>query len=372
MSTITETKKKGKSLGIFDIFLGIICLMLFIDTIGPTAAMGPSSITWYLIIAAIFVLPTGLITAELGATYPDEGGMYAWVKRAYGSKWGARTTWCYWSNMAIYVSSAAIFVVQVFSQLFFPEISFFWQIVSTVILIWVYMFIAMQPMKNSKWVNNIGAIFKITIILGMIICAIIYMVKQGTPANDLSAKAFIPTLGASFIFFPALIYNVMGFEAMSTMGSQMKNPSKDVPRAIIINVFFIVGLYILATLSMLFIVPYEDMNIVEGIMNCFIYTLGTGGIGRIAVVLVGIMFLFSLISQSIVWIVASCTMSAESSLNNELPDFYGKTHKKHGTPLGSIILMGIISTVVTIIYGSMAGSAEDLFWTLFSFLSIIF
>ncbi|MEG1478041.1 MAG: hypothetical protein RSC20_00805, partial [Clostridiales bacterium] len=67
--TVTQPVKiaRKKSLGRLDIFLGIICLILFLDTVAPAAAMGPTAITWYLIIAIVYFIPASLIAAELGA-----------------------------------------------------------------------------------------------------------------------------------------------------------------------------------------------------------------------------------------------------------------------------------------------------------------
>ena len=68
-------------------------------------------------------------------------------------------------------------------------------------------------------------------------------------------------------------------------------------------------------------------------------------------------------------------MAVESSKNHELPKIYGTTTKK-GAPFGSIVLMGIVGTIVIITYGILASvvgdTASDLFWTLFSFVSLIF
>lgn len=368
----TAPIRKKKSLGMMDLLLGMICLIFFLDTIGPTAAMGPSAVTWYIIIAAIFFIPSGFIIAEQGSTYPDEGGMYTWVKRAYGRGWGARVSWYYWLNNAVWISSATVFLVQVFAQIFLPTMSFWSIIVTSIVVTWIYLFIAMIPMKNSKWLNNIAAICKLVIAVGIILCGVVFLIKNGQPANDLSLANFKPSLGASFMFFPALIYNLLGFDAMSTMGSQMKNPTRDVPKAIITNAILITALYILTVLAILIIMPYEEMNIVESIMNAFIFTLGSGGFTGFLVYLVGVMFLITLMFQGVLWMVAASTMASESAQSGELPKAFGIMHKKYQTPVGGLVLIGIIGTCLTIIYALMANSAEELFWTLFSFTSIIF
>ncbi|MEG1821372.1 MAG: APC family permease [Clostridiales bacterium] len=373
--TATQPVKiaRKKSLGRLDIFLGIICLILFLDTVAPAAAMGPTAITWYLIIAIVYFIPASLIAAELGAAYPDEGGMYTWVKRGLGNRWGARVSWYYWLNNALWVPSVTIFIAQVFAQLFMPDLGLTPMIIMAICLTWVYVFIGMRPMKESKWVTNIGAGFKLTIVAGIIISAVIFLVKNGgVPANDLSIGNFVPTLGASFLFFPALIYNMNGCEAICSMGSQMKNPAKDVPKTIIAAALLVTGIYCFCTLAILAIMPYEDMDIVQGLLNCFIFALGDGALANAVVMIVGLLFLYTLIAQGPVWMVSACTMASEASQNGELPKAFGILHKKHQSPVGSLVLIGIISTIITVVYGFMATNAADLFWTLFSFTSIIF
>lgn len=368
----TTKVQKAKTLGRFDIFLAIIVFVLFLDTLAPAAAMGPSVVVWCLIIALVYFLPASLLIAEEGAAYPDEGGLYSWVKRGLGPRWAARTSWYYWLNNAIWVPSVTIFIAQVIAQLFYPEMSLTTMIIIALVVTWVYVLIGMRPTKESKWVINIGAIFKLTIVAGLIISAIVYLVKNGGPVNDMSISSFAPTIGASFAFFPALIYNLNGCEAICTMGGQMKNPAKDVPKNVIAAAIIIVILNCLAYLAILTVVPYEGMDVVQGLLNCYIFSLGDGALVNVIVMIVGLMFLYTLLASGPAWVGASCVMASEASQNGELPKIFGKMHAKHQSPIGALLIIGVVSTIILIVYGLMAGSAEDLFWSLFSFTTIIY
>ena len=77
----TELPKK---MGYPALTLFSICVVLVVDGLTASASIGPSSITWWLITLIFFVIPYGLISSELGTTYPGEGGIYDWVKRAFG------------------------------------------------------------------------------------------------------------------------------------------------------------------------------------------------------------------------------------------------------------------------------------------------
>ncbi len=51
----------------------------------------------------VFFIPYGLITAELGSAWPGEGGVYVWVREAFGPKWGSTVAWLYWINNATWI-----------------------------------------------------------------------------------------------------------------------------------------------------------------------------------------------------------------------------------------------------------------------------
>jgi len=105
-----------------DMTLFTVCAILVIDTLVPSAAIGPSTISWWIITLVLFFIPYGLMTAELGTTYPEQGGIYVWIKRAFGERWAARSTWLYWINVALWMPSVYVLFAGMFSQLFAPDL----------------------------------------------------------------------------------------------------------------------------------------------------------------------------------------------------------------------------------------------------------
>ena len=79
--------KNKKKFRLVDAILGTVCLTLVCESVMPTAAIGNTQYFWWILLLIGFCLPYGMITGELGTTYPSEGGMYDWVKRAFGPKW---------------------------------------------------------------------------------------------------------------------------------------------------------------------------------------------------------------------------------------------------------------------------------------------
>ncbi|WP_152966336.1 APC family permease [Ornatilinea apprima] len=354
-----------------DMTLFTVCAILVMDTLAPSASIGPASISWWLITLVLFFIPYGLITAELGTTYPDQGGLYIWVKKAFGEKWAARTTWLYWINVALWMPSVYVLFAGMFAQLFAPEMGLWGQIAIGVVMTWITVGIGIMSLETSKWVPNIGAIFKALIMVVIGVAAFIFAGKNGV-ANDLSFSSILPTWDAGLFFLPVIVYNFMGFELMSGAGDEMENPGRDIPKAIITAGLLITVFYLLGTVGMLMAVPVEDLGLVEGIIDTLRVLLGESQAANIAVTVLGIGALYSFLANMVTWTMGANRTAAEAASDNELPQIFGKLHAQYKTPVSAFIITGVVSTVVIVLYGFMAGSAEDLFWTLFAFSSMVF
>jgi amino acid transporter len=354
-----------------DITLFTVCAILVIDTLAPSAAIGPSALTWYVITLVVFFIPYGLMTAELGAAYTEQGGLYVWVKRAFGERWAARSTWLYWINVALWMPSVYILFASMFSQLFFPDLSLWPQIGIALVMTWITVWIGTLATDTGKWVPNLGALLKAGIMITIGVGAFIFALRNGV-ANDLSLPNLVPSLDVGLAFWPVIIYNFMGFELMSGAAEEMKNPGRDIPRAIIISGVLIAAIYLLGTLGILLALPQEELGLVSGIIDTLRKLFGESGLGGLVVTLLGIGALYTLLANMVTWTMGANRTAAEAAAESELPAVFGRLHPVHQTPSGAFIITGLVSSVVIVLYGFMAGSAEDLFWTLFAFSSMIF
>jgi len=369
----TETKSTGfkKVLRGLDMTLFSICAIIVLDTLGASASIGASTIAWYIITLVLFFIPYGLITAELGSTYPEQGGIYTWVRRAFGEKWAARTTWYYWINVALWMPSVYVLFAGVFSQLFFPDLTLLWIIGIGIVMTWITVLVGIITLEVGKWVPNLGAILKALIILVLGVGGIVFAIRNGV-ANDLSLKAMLPTWDVGLMFLPVIVYNFLGFELMSGAGEEMKNPGHDIPKAIITAGALIAFFYLFATVGMLLALPLEQLGLVSGIVDTLKAVLGTSTVASVVVTILGIGALYTFFANMVTWTMGANRTAAQAAEEGTLPGVLGKLHPVNKTPVGAYIITGIVSTLVVIVYGFMAGSNEDLFWTLFAFSSIIF
>ncbi|MGF1874498.1 APC family permease [Photobacterium frigidiphilum] len=365
-----DTQASTGKMGVTSLALFSLCAVIVVDTLTASASIGVSSIGWWILTLVVFVIPYGLITSELSTTYPGEGGIYDWVKKAFGYKWAVRTTWFYWINVGLWMPAVYIMFAGMFAELFFPGLSLLWQVVICIVLTWLTIWICNVSVDVGVWVTNIGAILKIVVISVLGFGGFIYAAKHGV-ANEFSLSAMMPSLDTGVAFLPALVFNLMGFELVATMTKEMKDV-RDMPKAIFLAAIITAFLYVFGTVGILMALPVQDIGLVAGIIDTLRKLFGEGDFGQMMVYIIGTMALLTFIGNMVTWTMGASRAAAEAASEGELPDVVGKMSEKHDTPIGANNITGALSTAVILAYAIFAQSSDELFWSVFAFSSCIF
>ena len=368
---MTEQIHHSKTLRQRDMVLFTVSAILLLDTLTAAASVGASSVFWWISLGILFFVPFAMICAEMGCAYPEQGGIYAWIRDAFGGRWASRSTWCYWVNTAVWMPAIYILFAGVFTQMFHPGLSMAWQIAIGVALTWLAVLVNVVTLDIGKWVPNLGAIIKVIIFGAIITGSMVYIQDHGM-ANPLTLETLKPDWSNSAQYIPAIIYGMLGFELVSAGSEEMKNPARDVPRAILISGLIIIVLYLLGTIAVLAAIPAGDINLVEGLIDTLSLFLGGTPGGDLLVMVLGIGALYTFFSNGVTWALGCNRAAAEAALEGELPRVFAIENRKRGTPVGAAVLMGMVSTFALLLYGFLAGSNEDLFWSLFAFSAVIF
>jgi len=125
-----------------------------------------------------------------------------------------------------------------------------------------------------------------------------------------------------------------------------------VPLAILVSGIIVLALYFFATAGILKAIPASEIDIVDGLID----TLA----------------LFTFFSNGATWAMGCNRTTAEAAAEGQLPGIFAVRGKKHGGPKGAALCMGVVCSLALILYGGLANSNEDLFWSLFSFSAVIF
>jgi len=364
---------KKKKFKLVDAILATVCITLVAESVAPTAAIGNSQYFWWIFLIIAFCLPYGLITAELGSTFDSEGGMYDWVKKAFGKKWAGRVAWNYWINFPLWIASLAVAVTDVIMGIFEIELGIGWLLVLQLAYTWLVSFLGTKRIGESKSLVNFGTAFKIIFMLTLGALGIYVFVKTGQSANPIkSVTDLLPTMDlAGLSFLSVIIFNFLGFEVVATFTNDMENPKKEIPKALIIG-----G----ALMALFYILPATGINIAmsteaaeaAGITDAFAILLTTLGVNepiiRAIVVVVGLMFIYTMVANIASWSFGVNSVAKYAADDGSLPNVFSETNKE-GVPYKASIINGIVASIIVvigIILGVVSESASNLFWTFFS------
>lgn len=354
-----EVVKRKKSMGLFAMVMFLSCTLLNTDLISSNTAVGTSIVFWWLIVGIFNLIPTAYIVRELTFAFPKEGGLYYWVSEGLGEKWGARVAWLYWAIILFFPPSSFIMAADLLCMAFFPQAGYLVRVIISVGLLWISIWISTKPMAESKVVFNSMGMINIIVYVMVFLVGIIYVATGHAAANDLSFHSLLPKLDQAMVFVPVIMFCSSGLEATSQSIEDSINPKRDLMRAMVLNIILLVGCNSLASIGVLMVMPLSDMSIMSGIADIFHIAFNS----QFFYVLTILFVVCGIFGQICSWLITSARGVAESAKQGVFPAYFGH-ETKAGLPDHAIIINGIFSTVVIIIYAFVANTASDMFFAL--------
>ena len=347
-----KTKKKFR---LFDAILGTVCLTLVCESVMPTAAIGNTQYFWWILLLVGFCLPYGMITAELGTTYPSEGGMYDWVKRAFGPKWAGRVAWNYWVNFPLWIASLAVALTDIVAGIFSIELPIWALLLIQLAYVWLVTFLGTQRIGESKTIVNIGTAFKIILLLGIGLLGIYSVVKTGHSANPITSFGdLFPSLNLGELSFISIIlFNFMGFEVVGTWVDDMDNPKKQIPKALIFGGLLMAIFYILPAtgfniaLDPEVVAELDPENVVEVLVTLFSSVGIAEGLSNTLVIIAGFMFIYTFIANIASWSFGVNAVAKYAADDGGLPEAF-KPVNEEGVPYKASIINGIVASIIVV------------------------
>lgn len=360
-----EGKKKFR---LFSAVLSVICVVFVAEAAAPVAAIGNSQFFWWLFLLIAFLLPYGLISSELGTTYLGDGGIYDWVTKAFGHKWGARVSWYYWINFPLWLASLAVMTPELLHTITGVEFSLFWTIIIELVFIWSIVWISFYPISDSVWILNGAAIIKM--LLALLVGGLgVYVAFTKGMANEMTLTSFLPSVDLnSLSYISVIIFNLLGFEVICTFADDMENPKKQIPQSIIVAGLVIAAIYIFSAFGIGVAIPVDQISTSSGMMDSF--KLLTGSATGWFIVAMAFLFLLTLFGNMISWSLGVNNTACYAAENGDMPVFFAKRSSKNDMPIGAAIANGIVASIVVAIAPILPN--QDLFWSFFSLNLVMF
>ncbi len=360
---------KKKTLTLFSIVMINIIAVDSIRSLPLSAQYGFSLLFYYLIAGLFFLIPSALVSAELGTAWPETGGLYVWIKAAFGKSVGSVIIWLNWIfNLAWYPTVMGV-TAGVSAYLINPDLAenkFY--IISVILsLFWIATILNCYGMKLSAWVSIVGATVGTLIPMFFLILLSISFFFSGKPlAIDLSWSALLPNdccydkLG----YFSSILFGLLGLEMVATHAGEMVDPRRDYPKSLFISVVLILSSTILASLAIAIAVPNKELNLVVGVLQAFQVYFEYFNISY-CIYIVAAAIVIGALSGVSAWIIGPTKGIMVASKDGTLPK-YLTMQNSHGVPVHALLTQGVIVTILSLFYLCMPSVNST-----FIFLSII-
>jgi APA family basic amino acid/polyamine antiporter len=289
--------------------------------------------------------------SELGAAIPEAGGEYAFLTRLYHPLMGFLSGWISFivGFSAAIAASSIGFSEYLFSALSLsgtrPE-SFLWlkKIVSVAVIA-LFTCIHLRGIKFGARVQNLLTILKIILIAGLICLG--FTAGRGQWSHLLQAKtptlnfAYLKTVGLSLMW---ILFAYSGWNAVTYIGSEIKNPRKNVPRSLLSGTGLVMLLYFFLNLFFIYAVNPEQMKGIISITSL----AASHAFGRAMGSMVSLIIAFALFSSLSAFLILGPRVTF--AMGRDGVFFYSLSHIHHRfhVPFKAILLQGIISSCMVL------------------------
>ncbi len=343
--------------------------------IGIAAGVAGPALLITFVLNGLVALLTAMSYAELGSCYHDAGGGYLWVKEGL-PKWnGFISGWMGWFAHAVACSLYALGFGAYFDHVFreFAITLPHWGFLSPQKLLaaaaaLLFGYINFRGASEAGKVGNMVTIAKIIILLIFIGFGFELIIRKGDWQTTFSP--FMPNgwggvfkaMGLTFIAF-------QGFEVIAQSSEEIKNPKKNIPRAVFLSLIIVIPIYLLVAIAAIGSVHPGNMTPWDYLASkkeiALVEVARTFFVGGGVMLLIG--GLISTMSALNATIYSSSRVAFAMGRDRNFPTFFSKVHPKNFTPywgiMGSLVI--IVLMAISLPIEDVASAADIMFLLLF-------
>jgi len=345
-----------RTMGLRDLVLFNIVAILSLRWFATAAAAGPNSVSLWLLAGLLFFVPMGLAVSHLASRYPNEGGIYFWTKREFGEAHGFLCGWCYWVNNILYypnllMSTAVVGTYVIGRGGTGLEGDWAYVLPATLGALWLAVALNIVGLKTGRWLQNLGAVG--TYVPGILLVALgTYAAFTRPPATTMTVDTLVPDLGdwSSLNLWASIAFAYAGLELCAVLGDEVRDPRRSLPRSILISAPLIAFLYIAGTVSVLWLVPSKEVNIVSGFLQALAVGAGDAGIALAWLApAAAAMYVIGNIGGVGAWITGPARVAFVIGLDRYFPPAFGKVHPRWKTPYIVILTQAVLASLFLLV-----------------------
>jgi len=345
---------KSKSISVFVLAMMNVAVIMSLRGLPLMAKEGLPMIFFLLFSAIIFLIPTSLIAAELATAWPGGGGVYRWVREAFGNSLGFLAIWLQWIQNVIWYPTVLSFAAGALSYLFLaPELANnkLFNICIILGVFWGATIVNLRGIKASGWLTTAGVIAG-TIFPGILIIVLgIVWISLGRPIEFLQVhESIFPNMSnfSNIAFLAGVLLLFAGMEVSAVHANEVKDPKKDYPKSIFLATLIIIVIFSLGALSIGAVLPQHHISLNAGIMQAFRDFLHIFHMDWLLPV-IGLLVAFGAIGGVTAWIVGPSKGLFATSNIGDIPPFLEHLNK-HKVPSRILYIQGGVVTALAFLY----------------------
>jgi APA family basic amino acid/polyamine antiporter len=349
---MTELKRDLTPVGLTLIVIGTL--------IGSGIFVTPSQIASHLnsphiillawIVGGVVAIAGAFSFAELGSMYRDAGGVYLYLKDAYSPLFGFLFGWCSFTViMTGIVAALAIACSDYVSFLF--HLSPVAKSLTAILIVIILTIINIFRVKVAEIFTGFFTGVKLISITFVILIGLFWgsgdIFKQSVATNANPATSFYGLLSAFSLAMIGIMWSYMGWQHVTYLAGEAKNPQKDMPRAMVIGVMTVVVVYMLTNLSYMRLLPIDRIIQSDRIAADSISTVFPFGGTAIAVIII-----FAIFATTFIYILTTPRIYFAMARDGLFFKAMAKVHPRHRTPVNAIIIQSLWAILLILIWGN--------------------
>ncbi|WP_459933581.1 amino acid permease [Fundidesulfovibrio butyratiphilus] len=357
-------------MSVFTLSMMTVAAVVSLRGLPMMAKEGLSLVFYILFSTVLFLIPASLVAAELGGAFSDKGGgVYTWIKEAFGSRWGFTAIWLQWIQNVVWYPTVLGFAASCLAYAVMrPELAQNGVYTGVVILVcyWLATFLTLAGSGVASSVTKYGVLLG-TVLPGVVVIVLGFLwIDQGNPIAFLDpvqgaaeagrlvhhgdhARLFPHITGlGSVAFLAGIILLFAGVEVHAVHANELENPSRQFPESVFLAGAVIFLLFMLGSLAVAAVVPSADISLTAGLMQAFQDLLDKFHLGFLTPVF-GLLTAFGAIGGVMSWVGGPSRGLLETAKQGEIPPFMAKVNK-NGVQINILLIQAVIVSLLATLY----------------------
>jgi amino acid transporter len=372
----TKPEKTSYSLSLPTFIMITSAVLISIRTFPLQALVGWQTIAFNALAIVLYLIPASFVSAELATGWPKEGGVYVWVKEAFGEQWGFVAIWLQWFQMTIGFIGILTFIAGTAAYLIDPGLAdsklFIFLIIVGVW--WGATLLNLRGLKTyARWTTLFVILGAFIPMVVLIVGGVLYLANGHPPLIPLvpSVHDLAPQFTSvdDLVLLITFVFFFIGIEVSAAHANEMKNPNRDYPIAILVVGVIMAVTSVVGGLIVAWIVPVKNLSLISGIMQSFQLIFGPG-LTWISPV-VGSLIIIGAVGEVIAWVLGPVRGLSVAARDGCLPAIFQKENKQ-GVPVALMFLQAVLVTFWGAVFVLLPGGVSAGFWALFALTTSVY